>query len=49
MLRVYTHLVPSSEGRTRKAIDDLFGIPSPPGDEISARDAPETPRRAGEE
>ncbi len=23
-LRVYTHLMPASEGRTRKAIDDLF-------------------------
>ncbi|GAA3902869.1 hypothetical protein Aau02nite_85030 [Amorphoplanes auranticolor] len=23
-LRYYTHLMPASEGRTRKAIDDLF-------------------------
>jgi integrase len=26
-LRVYTHLMPSSEDRTRKAIDNLFGGP----------------------
>jgi integrase len=27
-LRVYTHLMPTSEERTRRAIDDLFGSPS---------------------
>ncbi|MFJ6464352.1 tyrosine-type recombinase/integrase [Streptomyces sp. NPDC091387] len=26
-LRVYTHLMPSSEGRTRKAVDDLYSAP----------------------
>ncbi|MEV7699671.1 site-specific integrase [Streptomyces sp. NPDC086779] len=26
-LRVYTHLMPSSEGRTRKAVDALYGAP----------------------
>ncbi|MFJ4781676.1 tyrosine-type recombinase/integrase [Streptomyces sp. NPDC088762] len=26
-LRTYTHLMPSSEGRTRKAVDGLFGAP----------------------
>jgi integrase len=27
-LRTYTHLMPSSEERTRRAIDDLFGGPA---------------------
>ncbi|MFG1678228.1 tyrosine-type recombinase/integrase [Micromonospora sp. NPDC049282] len=25
-LRVYTHLMPASEGRTRRAIDDVLGL-----------------------
>jgi integrase len=29
-LRIYTHLMPSSEDRTRKAIDNLFGGQSGP-------------------
>ncbi|MFD0541803.1 tyrosine-type recombinase/integrase, partial [Actinomadura luteofluorescens] len=35
-LRVYTHLVPSSEGRTRKAVDSLYKTTS------SAQDGPQT-------
>ena len=34
-LRVYTHLMPTSEGRTRKAIDSAFRRPANP-------DGPET-------
>ncbi|WP_243710344.1 hypothetical protein [Micromonospora sp. KC213] len=30
-LRVYTHLMPASEDRTRNAIDDLFGSVVKPG------------------
>lgn len=38
-LRTYTHLMPTSEGRTRKAVDtalggtvdELFSVPSAPG------------------
>ncbi len=31
-LRIYTHLLPSSEDRTRRAIDDAFGSDPGPGD-----------------
>ncbi|MFY1656667.1 tyrosine-type recombinase/integrase [Micromonospora sp. WMMD1274] len=31
-LRVYTHLMPASEERTRRAIDDLFGLPGEEAD-----------------
>lgn len=30
-LRIYTHLLPASEDRTRRAIDRAFGETSPPG------------------
>ncbi len=35
-LRVYTHLMPTSEDRTRRAIDDAFA------DDPETRDGPET-------
>lgn len=53
-LRTYTHLLPSSETRTRKAIDDALaeeseaeGIGGPPAIQgTSSSDAPLCPRRA---
>ncbi len=53
-LRTYTHLLPSSETRTRKAIDDALaeeseaeGIGGPPAIQgTSSSDAPLSPRRA---
>jgi integrase len=43
-LRTDTHLMPSSEERTRKAIDQAFGYqpPSRPDDGLDASDAGET-------
>lgn len=39
-LRVYTHLTPSSEGRTRKAVDDMYRKVG------GASDGPETAQAA---
>jgi integrase len=43
-LRTYTHLMPSSEERTRKAIDQAFGyrLASRPGDGLGPSSADET-------
>jgi integrase len=39
-LRVYTHLMPASEERTRKAVDELFGGP-PVGETVQERPSDE--------
>jgi hypothetical protein len=41
-LRVYTHLLPSSEDRTRRAIDRALGYEPEPEDDPGAVDGLET-------
>lgn len=41
-LRVYTHLMPSSEGRSRRAIDGLFGDEGQGDDDSSDDDGLDT-------
>ncbi|MEU4676438.1 tyrosine-type recombinase/integrase [Micromonospora sp. NPDC023737] len=41
-LRTYTHLLPTSEDRTRRAIDKALGEDQADEDGTEARDGPET-------
>lgn len=41
-LRIYTHLLPASEERTRRAIDTAFGESATPGDGSETGDGLET-------